>query len=135
VNQERYGLLETKPPEETRGMDVESWRRRLMAQDRTGDLGRALAAAREAALLARTPDEEYGAREWLVLIECDAGDHREELRQARRLAALQPQNEISWTSLRRAAHCNRLPALARRASARISTIRRRGGAAPPPADE
>ena len=95
-------MLETKPPDETRGADVEGWRRRLMARDRTGDVGRALAAAREAASLARTPDEEYRAREWLVLIECDAGDHREELRQARRLVNLQPQNENSWTSLRRA---------------------------------
>jgi hypothetical protein len=134
VNQERYGLLERNPPEATRGTDVEDWRRRLMAQDPSGDVRRALAAAREAASLSRTPEEEYRAREWLVLIECDAGDHREELRQARRLVSLQPKNEISWTSLRRAAHCNRQPALARRAAARIAAIRGRHGTVLP-ADE
>jgi hypothetical protein len=64
--------------------------------------------------LARTPGEEYQAGEWLALLAGDAGRHQEELQQARRVK-LDPKNELSWTSLRRAAECNGLRALARQA--------------------
>jgi hypothetical protein len=59
-----------------------------MVSDRTGDVRRALAAGREAVALARTPGEEYQAREWLALIAGDAGRHEEERQQARRLVQL-----------------------------------------------
>jgi len=95
-----------------------------MAQDRTGDLRRALTAATEALKLARGPDEEYQAREWLALIACDAGRHQDELVQAKRLVALEPRNVVSWTSLRRAARCNHLWALARKADAHLAPFLR-----------
>jgi hypothetical protein len=123
ANQARYPMLESSPPEVTREMDSESWRRRLMASDRTGDLRRALKSAREAAALARTPIEEYQAREWLALIACDAGYHREELQQARRLVELEPKSEVSLTALRRAAECNGLGALARQAEVALNATR------------
>ncbi len=117
ANEQRYPLLEGSAPEVTRDADTESWRRQLTARDATGDVARALAAAREAAALARTPAEEYRARVWLALIAFDAGRHEEELRQARRLVELDPGNEMSFTSLRRAARCNRQWALVREAEA------------------
>ena len=91
-----------------------------MAQDRTGNLGRALVTAHEAVNLARGPVEEYQARQWLALIACDAGKHQEELGQARRLVELEPHNVVSLTSLRRAARCNRLWALVNAMNARLS---------------
>jgi hypothetical protein len=108
ANQERYRVIESARLAQPGQLDTEEWRRRLMVQDRTGDTWRALLAAREALQLARGIEEEYQAREWLALISCDAGRHQEELRQARRMVQLQPQNVGSLTALRRAARCNRL---------------------------
>jgi hypothetical protein len=122
ANRERYKVLEDPAPVGIRHADTESWRRRLMAQDRTGDVGRALIAAREAIRLARGPGEEYQAREWLTLIACDAGRHEEELAQARRLVAMEPKNVVSWTSLRRAARCNHLLSLEREADAHLRPL-------------
>jgi hypothetical protein len=120
ANQARYPLLESVPPDMSRAIDTENWRRQLMASDRTGDLHRALAAGRVAVALAQTPDEEYQAREWLALIACDAGRHQEELQQARRLVQLKPRDEVSLVALRRAADCNGLGALARQAGAALN---------------
>jgi hypothetical protein len=117
-------VIESIPPDEARRIDNEGWRRRLMAQDRTGELGRALIAAREAVNLAWGPVEEYQAREWLALMDCDAGQHQDELRQARRLVKLEPRNLVSLTSLRRAAECNHLWALARDVDAQLEPLLR-----------
>lgn len=120
ANEARYPVLESVSPEMSRAIDTEAWRRGLMAADRTGDLRRALAAGREAVAQARTPDEEYQAREWLALIAGDAGRPQEELRQARRLVQLKPGDEASLLALRRAAECNGLWALARQARAALN---------------
>jgi hypothetical protein len=130
ANRERYPTLEASPleaspPEVTLDQDTESWRRELMARDSTGELRRARQAVYEAVRLARTPTEEYQARTWAVLITCDAGDHRQELQHARRLVELQPGNEISLTSLRRAARCNGRAALAREAGAALAELQGR----------
>jgi hypothetical protein len=52
---------------------LEAARRRLLARDRGGDLGRARAAARLAAAVARTPAEACRAASLLALIDRDAG--------------------------------------------------------------
>jgi hypothetical protein len=85
----------------------EDWQAQ-MAQDPDGSLHRAGAAVQEAIALARSPAETYRATEVLALIECNRGRHEAELRAARRLVALEPQNEQSLLWLRRAARCNRL---------------------------
>jgi hypothetical protein len=122
VNRARYDLLENPAAAATRPADREEWRRRLMAQDRTGDLRKALITVREAQRLARGRQEEYLAREWWALIACDAGLHREELAQAKRMVVLEPRNIVSLTSLRRAARCNHQWALARQADAQLRPL-------------
>jgi hypothetical protein len=97
-------------------------RRRLIARDRCGYLGRARSAAQQAAALARTPAETYRAAALLARLECYTGHHQEELRQARRLVTLAPWNPRSWMALRRAARCNGLGTLARRADAQMSAL-------------
>lgn len=130
ANQERYKVLEAAPPEATWDHDTERWRREVMARDVTGELRRAREAVRQAIRLARSPTEEYRARTWAVLIECDAGDHRKELQHARRLVHLQPRNEISLTSLRRAAWCNGLVPQAHQASEQLVELKgKRAGSA------
>jgi hypothetical protein len=123
VNQERQDLFESLAPEASADIDREDWRRELMARDRTGHLKRARAAALQAAGLARTAAEEYQARVWLVLIECDAGHHVRELQHARRLWQLQPRNELSLTSLRHAARCNGLARVARWMTLELEALR------------
>jgi hypothetical protein len=87
--------------------EYEDWQAQ-MAQDPEKSLHRAEAAAQEALALARSPAEAYRANEALALIECNRGHHAAELRAARRLMALDPQNERSLYWLRRAARCNGL---------------------------
>jgi hypothetical protein len=87
------------------------WRQRLMARDRNGYLWQAGAAAASAVAQARSADETYEALLWLALIECGHGRHREELRVARRLVVLRPQDAAALASLRRAAQCNALKRL------------------------
>jgi tetratricopeptide (TPR) repeat protein len=120
ANEDRSKLIERDPSVEARQSDSEALRRRLMVEDRTGKIRRALVTAQEAVKLARGPTEEYQAREWLTLIACDAGKHQEELRQAQRLLELEPRNVVSLTSLRRAARCNHRWALVRAMNARLA---------------
>jgi hypothetical protein len=60
--------------------------------------------------------------ELLVVLECDAGHHAAELRQARRLVSLQHGSWRSLWVLHRAATCNGDIALMRQASAAIAVI-------------
>jgi hypothetical protein len=107
VNEER-DVLEAAAPEPVPGNVLEAWWRQRMARDRSGYLRRALATARRAAALARTPKEEYHVALLLTRLECYAGHHREELRQARRLIALHPEDASAVQALRHAAACNGL---------------------------
>jgi hypothetical protein len=122
VKREREAQLEAVSHEAAEAMDTEEWRRLLGARDPGGHLRRARAAALDGLALARTRQEEYRARVWLVLIECDAGRHRAELRHARRLMKLNPRNELSLISLRHAARCNNHEALARQATAALVAL-------------
>jgi hypothetical protein len=97
-------------------------RRQLLAADHSGDLGWAHMQAQVAAALAHTAAEKYAAAVLLARIECDAGDHRAELEQARRLMALAPRRRSSLHVLWRAARCNGLEPLARRADAVLRTL-------------
>jgi hypothetical protein len=131
VKRQREAQLEALSPEAAEAMDTEEWRRLLAARDPGGHLRRARAAALAGLALARTPQEEYQARVWLVLIECDAGHHREELQHARRLMKLDPRNELSLLSLRHAARCNGLRVPVRQAQSRPGRWSRRPNANPP----
>jgi hypothetical protein len=101
VNREREALEEwdpaAVPPSES-----EAWRLQLMARDRSGELRRAREAARQAATLARTPQDAYEAALLRARLEGDAGDLDIEWGQAERLIALQPHNPLSRIALRRA---------------------------------
>lgn len=83
------------------------YRQRLMALDRGGDLARARAAGQRAMVLARTPAETYRAATLMARLECDAGDHRAELRYAQKLLSLAPRRRGSSDALKHAAACNR----------------------------
>jgi hypothetical protein len=107
VNEER-AALEAESPRAVSSDDQEAWWRQLMAHDRSGYLRRARAAAQHAAALARTRDEKCHAALVLTRLECYAGHHREELRLARRLIAMQPGDESALQALRRAEVCNGL---------------------------
>jgi hypothetical protein len=115
---------EARDPIGAAAMDGEAWRRGLLAVDRGGLLRRALRAARQASALASNPEEASRAAELLVMLECDAGHHREELRQARRLVALQRRSLRSLTVLLRAARCNDLEPLARQIAAELESRER-----------
>jgi hypothetical protein len=119
VNQEREAL-EAWDLAGVDSLDQEHFRRQLMAADPGGHLRRALEAGERAAALARTPEEAYAAALLLARLECDAGHHPEELRQARKLMALQPHDWLSLLALRRAAFCNEMPSLALRASEELN---------------
>jgi hypothetical protein len=103
--------LEAWDPRLTEAAGDAALRRQLLAADRSGDLGWARVQAQMAAALARTPEETYEAVVLLARLECDAGDHRAELEQARRLTALAPRRRTSLTVLWRAARCNHLERL------------------------
>ena len=109
VNREREEL-EAWDPAGTESLDAEVWRKQLMATDRSGELRRALDAARQAAALARTPREEYRAAAFLARLECEAGHHEAEWEPARRLMALAPRNWLSRLCLRHTVECNGLKA-------------------------
>jgi hypothetical protein len=113
---------EERDPARAGDADAEAWRRGVLTVDRGGDLRRARARAQQAEKLARTPAEASRAAELLVLLECEAGHHAAELRQARRLVALQNGNWRSLTVLRRAAVCNGQAALAQQTSATLAAM-------------
>jgi hypothetical protein len=99
--------------------DREAWRRTLMTGAPQRALGRAVAEARRATALARTVAEQSRAATVRVMIECEAGHHREELRQARRLVAIERGSGHALRVLLRAARCNGEDALAHRCVARL----------------
>jgi hypothetical protein len=96
---------EIRDPAGTAEVDMEAWRRGLLAIDRGGFLRRARAQAERAEMLARTPQEACRAAELVVLIECETGHHHAELQQARRLVALAHGSQRSLTVLHRAERC------------------------------
>jgi D-serine deaminase-like pyridoxal phosphate-dependent protein len=100
----------------------EAWRRTLLTTDPSRVLSRSLAAARRAASLARTPSEAGRAATLRVPLECDAGHHREELRQAKKLAAIERGSRHSLTILLRAARCNGEDRLARETAAALEAM-------------
>jgi hypothetical protein len=111
---------EGRDPAGAVALDGEAWRRGVLAADRTGALHHALRAARRASALASDREEASRAVELLVMLECEAGHHREELRQAHRLVELQRRNRRSLSVLLRAARCNELEPLARQISAELN---------------
>jgi hypothetical protein len=123
VNQKREALEAGEPgdtePRGPKDANAETLRLQLMARDRGGYLRRAREAARRAAALARNREEKYRSVELLARIEHDAGHHRRELEQARRLMKLDPQNPLSLMVLRRAATCTGQQELADWATARL----------------
>jgi hypothetical protein len=108
VIEERETLIERMGPTFSEHINNDQWRRELMARDQNGDLRRALAMARRAAELARTPQETHRATLLLRALECEAGHHREELKQARRLVAMGPAREDAAAALEHARKCNGL---------------------------
>jgi hypothetical protein len=92
---------------------------------RSAEVPLARRAARRTAELARNDNEAFRAARLLALIECSTGHHQEELQQARRLVALLPHDEGALLWLRRAARCNHLPALERRAEDALAALRSR----------
>jgi hypothetical protein len=96
--------LEDWDPQADRTPELREWRQQ-MAQDRSGYLERALAAAERAVRLAQTPAEVYRATAVRARLECDRGNHQTELQQAKRLMALEPGNPLSRLWLQRAERC------------------------------
>jgi hypothetical protein len=111
--------LEEEDPAGAAAMDAEAWRRGLVAADRGGVLSRALRAARRANTLVSNPEEASRVAELRVMLECEAGHHQEELRQAQKVAGLQRRNWRSLTILLRAARCNEQEELVRQLSAEL----------------
>lgn len=89
----------------------QEWRQEV-ARDRGGYLHRALAQAERAAGLARTRHEICRAGALQAWLLCGLGDHEKELRQARRIMALEPNDPLCRDALRHAARCNGLKLLA-----------------------
>jgi uncharacterized protein YmfQ (DUF2313 family) len=92
VNQEEDALEAWDPPAAA-DLNAEEWHEALMAEDRSGQLRQARAAAVRAAALAHSPAQAGRVAEFLVLIEHEAGHHALALHYARRVAALAPQAE------------------------------------------
>jgi hypothetical protein len=97
--------LEDWDPVATAG-PMEGIRRAHLAQDRTGDMRRARAAARQATASARTTREAYAAASLLQLIERDLGNRPAELKEARKLVALAPRDWWLRDALRSASACD-----------------------------
>jgi hypothetical protein len=96
--------------------------RRRAAISGTGELRMAIRIGERAAHLATTRDDRYEAALLLSRLDCDAGLHDRELAQARILMALSPKSLTSLKALRRAAGCNHLSSLARRADTAIEAL-------------
>jgi len=121
VSRECEGL-EAWDPLAAGGVADATLRRQFLAADRSGNLGWAHMQAQMAAALARTPEETYEAAVVLARIECDAGDHKAELEQARRLMAVAPRRRTSLMVLWRAARCNGLVSVERHADLALQTL-------------
>ena len=101
------------------GAATELLRRQLMAADADGYLREARAAAHGAAAQARTGQQKYRLAKLMVLIECDAGNHGKELREAQRLVALRPYSRTALRILLHAATCSGQARVRRRAAAAL----------------
>jgi hypothetical protein len=122
VNREREAL-EAWDPEAARAVNQEAWRRELMALDRGLHLQRAWRCARRAEAASRSRQETYQAVLLLTRVACDSGRHDEELQQARRLAALAPEDRIALMYLQRAAECNGIRSLQEQVARRLEALR------------
>jgi hypothetical protein len=100
----------------------ENWKRQI-ARDSSGYLRRARAEAQRAAALARTPHERCRAGALLASLDCSLGDHKDELRQARRMVTLEPGSDLSLVCLQHAARCNGLKRLERQTTIALDTLR------------
>jgi hypothetical protein len=107
--------------------NAEELRRRLMSADKSGELQRAVDTAARAEAMSHTASDRYRVAELQVLLQCDAGHHRRELLEARKLVDLRPDSPRAWMVLRRAAICNRLEPLRRRAEARLQALEGKQG--------
>jgi hypothetical protein len=104
------------PGTESKLGNREEWRRNMMASDRHGFLREARKAVMEAQRLARTPRDIVAASLIRCRIECDSGNHVAELREARKLVTLAPQNKLALITLKRATTCNQPKALVKQAT-------------------
>ena len=102
VNREREAV-EAWDPRAAEQLNPEAWRLQLMECDEGGDLRRAEALARQAEVLARTPEERYAAALLQARLGHDAGDRQGEARAVRRLVALEPRSRETQVALRRTA--------------------------------
>lgn len=112
VNPELEAILEWDPGLSATGA-AKRLREELMAADANGDLRQSHALARQAFEGAQSVPERGRAVALLARIECDRGDHEAELRWARKLMALAPDDERSKQTLRHARVCLGLECLAR----------------------
>jgi hypothetical protein len=96
----------------------------LMAGSRSGRLQRARAAAARAAILARTPREQFEAAKLLWRIDGDLSHREAELKDAQLLVRLNPQNEVSILALRHAAMSNGLMPPVKHADAALTALGR-----------
>jgi hypothetical protein len=92
--------LEEWDPDSIRGSMPEIYHRSLIAH--TPEIGKAEAAAREAAHRAVTDEEKYRATRLLMHIACDMGHHRKELALAKKLVELEPRKPEARLLLERA---------------------------------
>jgi hypothetical protein len=107
--------LDAWDPEALTGAQWEEWRLQTLARDPHGHLQRARAALIRAAAAARCCEETVRVMTLRALVEHEAGDHREQLQQARALAKLAPRGDVTEITLCRAAACNGCADEARRA--------------------
>jgi len=94
VNEQRYAL-EAWDPAADALFQTEAWRRQQLAVDATGQFRRARQWGEQAAALARTPEERFGAALLLAQLARGAGCADEERRQARRLIHVAPHDALA----------------------------------------
>jgi hypothetical protein len=121
--------LEKWDPRMVESMSPEALRRTMTADTR--ELQMAIQNGERAAHLAVSREDRYEASLLLSRLYCDAGIHDRELTQARMLIALSPRSFTSLKSLRRAAGCNHLASLARKADFAIEALPVRSPTASP----
>jgi hypothetical protein len=90
-----------------------------------------LAAAHRAEALAKTPAEAALAFSSRARLECYAGHHQEELRQAKKLVRLEPKKDFAWVVLLMAARCNHLEALEQQAERALEKLHSHSRQLPP----
>lgn len=105
ANRERE-RLEAWDPEALAGAEWDAWRLQAMARDPEGYMARARAILIRLAAAALTGEEKARVATLRALVEHEAGDHEEELQQARTLADPGPRSYVATMTLRRAVGCN-----------------------------